>query len=73
MGAATGVVIAASVTKSLATFLIGFIVLFVLSGLGNGSSYKMIPGIFQKKAEARGSPGRRPRRTDDGCPARRWG
>lgn len=57
MGAATGVVIAASVTKSLATFLIGFIVLFVLSGLGNGSSYKMIPGIFQKKAEAQGLTG----------------
>ncbi len=24
-----------------------FVVLFVLSGLGNGSTYKMIPGIFQ--------------------------
>jgi NNP family nitrate/nitrite transporter-like MFS transporter len=57
MAAATGVVVAASEAKSLGTFLIGFIALFVLSGLGNGSSYKMIPGIFQKKAEARGLTG----------------
>ena len=29
----------------------------MLSGIGNGSSYKMIPGIFQRKAEARGLTG----------------
>ena len=57
MAAATGVVIGASEAKSLPAFLTGFIVLFVLSGIGNGSSYKMIPGIFQKKAEARGLTG----------------
>ena len=57
MAAATGVVIGASEAKSLPAFLAGFIVLFVLSGIGNGSSYKMIPGIFQKKAEARGLTG----------------
>ena len=29
----------------------------MLSGLGNGSTYKMIPGIFQAKALARGLTG----------------
>ncbi|MFD9307844.1 nitrate/nitrite transporter [Streptomyces sp. NPDC060048] len=57
MAAATGVVILASVRESLAVFLIGFVALFVLSGLGNGSTYKMIPGIFQAKALARGMGG----------------
>jgi NNP family nitrate/nitrite transporter-like MFS transporter len=57
MAAATAVVIAASVQESLAVFLIGFISLFVLTGLGNGSTYKMIPGIFQNKALAKGMTG----------------
>ncbi|WP_329178601.1 nitrate/nitrite transporter [Streptomyces sp. NBC_01477] len=57
MAAATGVVVVASEQKSLGLFLPGFIVLFALSGLGNGSTYKMIPGIFHKKAEARGLTG----------------
>ncbi|WUH93321.1 NarK/NasA family nitrate transporter [Streptomyces sp. NBC_00433] len=57
MAAATGVVVTASEQKSLGLFLPGFIALFVLSGLGNGSTYKMIPGIFHKKAEARGLTG----------------
>ncbi|GGW66154.1 nitrate/nitrite transporter [Streptomyces xantholiticus] len=57
MAAATGVVVAASVQESLSVFLIGFIALFVLSGLGNGSTYKMIPGIFQNKALAKGMTG----------------
>ncbi|ATW48748.1 nitrate/nitrite transporter [Streptomyces peucetius] len=57
MAAATGVVVAASVQESLGVFLIGFIALFVLSGLGNGSTYKMIPGIFQNKALAKGMTG----------------
>jgi MFS transporter, NNP family, nitrate/nitrite transporter len=46
MGAATVLVIVASGMKSLPVFVIGFVVLFVLSGLGNGSTYKMIPAIF---------------------------
>lgn len=54
MGLATGVVIYASVVRSLPVFLIGFIALFVLTGLGNGSTYKMIPGIFQAQAVRRG-------------------
>uniref|UniRef100_A0AAU2JPG4 NarK/NasA family nitrate transporter n=1 Tax=Streptomyces sp. NBC_00049 TaxID=2903617 RepID=A0AAU2JPG4_9ACTN len=57
MAAATGVVVAASVRESLPVFLVGFVSLFVLSGLGNGSTYKMIPGIFQAKALASGMSG----------------
>lgn len=57
MAAATGVVILASVRESLPVFLVGFVALFALSGLGNGSTYKMIPGIFQAKALARGMSG----------------
>lgn len=54
MAAATGVVIQASGNASLPVFLTGFTALFVLTGLGNGSTYKMIPGIFHAKALARG-------------------
>ncbi|MFI8101777.1 nitrate/nitrite transporter [Streptomyces sp. NPDC086023] len=57
MAVATGVVILASVRESLPVFLVGFIALFILSGLGNGSTYKMIPGIFQNQALARGMAG----------------
>ncbi|AWI29045.1 NarK/NasA family nitrate transporter [Streptomyces sp. ICN441] len=57
MAAATVVVVFASVSESLPLFLAGFIALFILSGLGNGSTYKMIPGIFQAKALAVGMTG----------------
>ncbi|MEV3992890.1 nitrate/nitrite transporter [Streptomyces sp. NPDC049837] len=57
MAAATGVVIYASVIESLTVFLVGFISLFILSGLGNGSTFKMIPAIFQAKAYASGLAG----------------
>ncbi|MEV7243729.1 nitrate/nitrite transporter [Streptomyces sp. NPDC093248] len=57
MAAATAVLVVASMEKSLALFVPVFVVLFVLSGLGNGSTYKMIPGIFQAKALARGLTG----------------
>lgn len=57
MAAATAVLIVASMQKSLALFVPVFVVLFVLSGLGNGSTYKMIPGIFQAKALAKGLTG----------------
>jgi NNP family nitrate/nitrite transporter-like MFS transporter len=50
MALATGVVIVASSQKSLPLFLTGFIALFVLSGIGNGSTYKMIPSIFNVQA-----------------------
>ncbi|MFM9610873.1 nitrate/nitrite transporter [Streptomyces niveiscabiei] len=57
MAAATAALIVASVQKSLPFFVTVFVVLFVLTGLGNGSTYKMIPGIFQAKALARGLEG----------------
>ncbi|MFF1721065.1 nitrate/nitrite transporter [Streptomyces sviceus] len=57
MGAATAVLIAASMQKSLGLFTVAFVVLFVLSGLGNGSTFKMIPGIFHTKALGKGLEG----------------
>ncbi|WP_326667883.1 nitrate/nitrite transporter [Streptomyces canus] len=57
MGVATAVLIVASMQKSLGLFTVAFVVLFVLSGLGNGSTFKMIPGIFQTKALAKGLEG----------------
>ncbi len=32
-------------------YVIGFVALFILSGIGNGSVYKMIPSIFDAKAQ----------------------
>jgi NNP family nitrate/nitrite transporter-like MFS transporter len=52
MGVATLVCAAASGSPSLPLFTTGFIALFVLSGIGNGSTYKMIPSIFRAKALA---------------------
>jgi NNP family nitrate/nitrite transporter-like MFS transporter len=50
MAASATVVLVASQQKSLLLFLVGFISLFVFSGVGNGSTYKMIPAIFRAKA-----------------------
>jgi MFS transporter, NNP family, nitrate/nitrite transporter len=50
MAAAAGTVLAASMRHSLPLFLVGFIALFVFSGVGNGSTYKMIPAIFRAKS-----------------------
>lgn len=49
MTAAGGLVLAASAVRSLVLFCVGFIVLFALSGLGNGSTYKMIPAVFDSR------------------------
>ncbi|WP_327717404.1 NarK/NasA family nitrate transporter [Streptomyces sp. NBC_00490] len=57
MGVATAVLIFASMEKSLPLFVTAFVILFVLTGLGNGSTFKMIPGIFQAKAFAKGLQG----------------
>ncbi|WP_037065334.1 nitrate/nitrite transporter [Pseudonocardia acaciae] len=57
MGAATAVCIAAS---SPALFTAGFIGLFVFSGVGNGSTYKMIPAIFRAKELAASNGGAEP-------------
>ena len=45
------VVLAASQIDSLPLFITGFVMLFIFSGLGNGSTYKMIPAIFHAKAQ----------------------
>lgn len=50
MAVATLVIIFASGIESLTLFTIGFIALFTLSGVGNGSTYKMIPAIFTGRA-----------------------
>nr|WP_239153494.1 nitrate/nitrite transporter [Virgisporangium aliadipatigenens] len=52
MACGAGIVLLASSANSLSLFLLGFILLFVFSGVGNGSTYKMIPAIFRAKARA---------------------
>jgi MFS transporter, NNP family, nitrate/nitrite transporter len=52
MALSTVLCIVASGTNSLAVFTAGFIGLFVFSGIGNGSTYKMIPAIFRRQAMA---------------------
>jgi NNP family nitrate/nitrite transporter-like MFS transporter len=36
----------------MATYIVAFIILFILTGIGNGSTYKMIPSIFEAKAQS---------------------
>ncbi|WP_369137932.1 nitrate/nitrite transporter [Modestobacter versicolor] len=50
MAVGAGVVLTASRVESLPLFLLGFVLLFVFSGIGNGSTYKMIPAIFRSRA-----------------------
>jgi MFS transporter, NNP family, nitrate/nitrite transporter len=50
MAVGAAVVLLASQQSSLPLFLVGFVMLFVFSGIGNGSVYKMIPAIFTAKA-----------------------
>jgi MFS transporter, NNP family, nitrate/nitrite transporter len=52
MAVATAIMLIASGQRSLALFYVGFVALFALSGLGNGSTYKMIPAVFRAKASA---------------------
>ncbi|MFG1607561.1 nitrate/nitrite transporter [Actinoplanes sp. NPDC049265] len=49
MAGGAGVVLVASQSRSLPLYLIGFVALFVFSGIGNGSTYKMIPAIFRAR------------------------
>ncbi|EST35464.1 MFS transporter [Streptomyces roseochromogenus] len=51
MGAGTGLLILAAHHRQFGLFVAGFTVLFVLTGMGNGSTYKMIPAVFAEKAE----------------------
>lgn len=39
---------------TMAALIAGFIALFVLSGIGNGSTYKMIPSVFEAKSRSLG-------------------
>jgi NNP family nitrate/nitrite transporter-like MFS transporter len=50
MALCAAVLIVAADAKSLPIYTIGFIALFIFSGVGNGSTYKMIPGIYHRKA-----------------------
>ncbi|MEV0965411.1 nitrate/nitrite transporter [Streptomyces sp. NPDC049910] len=52
MAAGTAVLLLASAAGSFGLFVGGFTALFILSGLGNGSTYKMIPAVFARRAEA---------------------
>jgi MFS transporter, NNP family, nitrate/nitrite transporter len=52
MALAGALVLAASVQQSLPLFCAGFVALFALSGLGNGSTYKMIPAVLPSRAMA---------------------
>ncbi|HEY7273380.1 MAG TPA: nitrate/nitrite transporter [Actinoplanes sp.] len=49
MAGGAGVVLTAAQRHSLPLYLAGFIALFVFSGIGNGSTYKMIPAIFRAR------------------------
>ncbi|MDQ0808650.1 NNP family nitrate/nitrite transporter-like MFS transporter [Streptomyces sp. B3I7] len=50
MGAGTLLLLGAAEADSFALFVAGFTALFVLSGIGNGSTYKMIPAVFAGRA-----------------------
>jgi NNP family nitrate/nitrite transporter-like MFS transporter len=60
MAAAASVVLAASLAESLPLFVVGFLALFVFAGIGNGSTYKMIPAIFRAKSATRVAAGEAP-------------
>ena len=50
MALGASVVLVASLLHSLPLYLVGFVMLFAFSGIGNGSVYKMIPAIFKSKS-----------------------
>jgi MFS transporter, NNP family, nitrate/nitrite transporter len=52
MAVGAGTVLVAAQRLSLPLYIVGFIALFVFSGIGNGSTYKMIPAIFRAKYAA---------------------
>jgi NNP family nitrate/nitrite transporter-like MFS transporter len=49
MAVGTAVVLVAAQQMSLPLYIVGFVALFIFSGIGNGSTYKMIPAIFRQK------------------------
>jgi MFS transporter, NNP family, nitrate/nitrite transporter len=42
----------AATASTMALYVVGFIALFLLSGIGNGSTYKMIPSIFEARSRS---------------------
>jgi NNP family nitrate/nitrite transporter-like MFS transporter len=60
MAAGAGVVLSASLSHSLPRFVVGFTALFVLSGIGNGATYKMIPALFTARSVREIAAGRDP-------------
>uniref|UniRef100_UPI0024563215 MFS transporter n=1 Tax=Nocardia carnea TaxID=37328 RepID=UPI0024563215 len=50
MAVAVALIMAALEMKSFPLYLAAFLVLFVLTGIGNGSTYRMIPSIFSAEA-----------------------
>ncbi|MCU1688887.1 MAG: major facilitator superfamily 1 [Jatrophihabitantaceae bacterium] len=60
MAIAGSVVLIASRQQSLGLFYVGFLALFVLSGIGNGSIYKMIPAVFRSLGRAQVAAGTDP-------------
>ena len=53
MGAGVLLVLQSLATESFAGFLAAFLLLFVTTGIGNGSTFRMIPAIFREQALAR--------------------
>ncbi|MCP2289992.1 MFS transporter [Nocardia amikacinitolerans] len=51
MAAAVAAIMAALELKSFPLYLIAFLALFILTGIGNGSTYRMIPSIFNAEAK----------------------
>ena len=63
MFAGGGIVLTASISKLFPLFIVGFVWLFILTGIGNGSIYKMIPARFGSQAAARVAMGADPVQT----------
>ena len=59
MAAGASIVLVAAQMRSLPLYIVGFIALFVFSGIGNGSTYKMIPAIFRARNPGDEHEGRR--------------
>src|SRR5690606_25910208 len=51
MAVAVAFIVLAVELKSFPLYLAGFLALFVLAGIGNGSTYRMIPSIFNATAK----------------------
>ncbi|WP_336080933.1 MFS transporter [Nocardia sp. SSK8] len=51
MAVSVAIIVAAVELKSFPLYLAGFLALFVLAGIGNGSTYRMIPSIFNATAK----------------------